>query len=115
MAQALAQLGWTTTPRYPDLLSGRHVRVDLHEDLFHSERIGSRRRAGWLDPVEVWSRRRTVVVEGIEVSVLGAEDEVLYSAAHALRHSHRRVTWLVDLALQLRDDEVDAQLLTRSR
>lgn len=45
------------------------------------------------------------------MSVLGAEDEVLYSAAHALRHSYRRVTWLVDLALQLRDDEVDAQRL----
>lgn len=111
VAQALARLGWGTTSRYPDLLSGRHVRVDLHGDLFHSERIEGRRRAGWLDPVEVWSRRRRVVVEGIEVWILSAEDEVLYSAAHALRHSYRRVTWLVDLALQLRDDKLDVRRL----
>jgi hypothetical protein len=111
VAQVLTSIGWATTPRYPDLLNGRHVCVDLHEDLFHCERIEGRRQAGWLDPRDVWSRRRRACVEGIEFWVLGAEDEVLYTAAHALRHSYRRLTWLVDLALQLFDDDLDVRVL----
>jgi hypothetical protein len=114
IAQALVDFGWTTVPRYPDLLSGRHVHVDLHDDLFHCGRIEARRQAGWLDPTQVWSRRRRIVVEGIEVWGLCAADEVLYTAAHALRHSYRRITWLIDLALQLRAEELDIRSL-RSR
>ena len=36
------------------------------------------------------------------MQVLGPEDEVLYTAAHALRHSFRRITWLLDLEGQSR-------------
>ncbi|MDA0334784.1 MAG: nucleotidyltransferase family protein [bacterium] len=107
VAGLLLQRGWAATPRHPDLLSKGHVCLDLHEDLFHCERIGARRYAGWLDPQDVWSRRRRASVQGIDVWVLGPEDEVLYTAAHALRHSYRRLTWLIDLALQLRDEKLD--------
>ena len=103
--------GWATAPRFPDLLSGRHVCLDLHDDLFHCARIEARRQAGWLDPNDVWSRRRQACVEGHAVWVLGAEDEVLYTAAHALRHSYRRVTWLIDLALQLSETSLDIRTL----
>ena len=107
VTDALTELGWTTTPRYPDLLNGRHVGIDLHDDLFHCQRIAARRRAGWLDPEQIWAHRRRVQVEGLQFWGLSAEDEVLYTAAHALRHSYRRVTWLVDLALQLGDRTLD--------
>ncbi len=107
VAGLLRQQGWAATPRHPDLLSKGQVCLDLHDDLFHCERIEARRYAGWLDPQEVWSRRRRASIDGTEVWVLGPEDEVLYTAAHALRHSYRRLTWLIDLALQLRDETLD--------
>lgn len=107
VADHLRGHGWTSVPRHPDLLGGRHIDVDLHDDLFHCERIAARRQAGWLDPNLVWHKRRRAQVEGIEFWVLGAEDEVIYTAAHALRHSYRRMTWLADLALQLRQPDLD--------
>jgi hypothetical protein len=42
---------------------------------------------------------------------LGDEDELLVTAAHALRHSYRRLTWLIDLVLQLRATPVNGQAL----
>jgi hypothetical protein len=107
VAEIMMAQGWAATPRHPDLLSGEHVSIDLHDDLFHCARIEARRHAGWLDPSQVWSRRRQVCLEGHRVWVLEAEDEVLYTAAHALRHSYRRVTWLIDLALQLAETNLD--------
>jgi len=106
VAGALIEMGWTSVARHPDLLNGRHVHVDLHDDLFHCQRIAARRRVGWIAPDELSSRRRAIVVEGLHFWGLSPEDEVLYTAAHALRHRYRRVTWLTDLALQLWDDEL---------
>jgi hypothetical protein len=111
VADALVAVGWQRVPRHPDLFQRDGVQLDLHEDLFHCDRIQARRHAGWLEPAQLWSRRRRLTVEGLDVQVLDAADEVLYTAAHALRHGYRRLTWLVDLALQLQAPELDHRVL----
>lgn len=109
--QILRAADWESVERHPDLLVRGTTRLDLHEDLFHCERIRSRRHAGWLDPQDVWTRCRRRCILGVDVLALSVEDEILYTAAHALRHSYRRLTWLVDLAVQLREPELDATQL----
>lgn len=109
----LRQQGLCSAERHPDLMHRGCLHVDVHADLTNADRIRARRHAGWLHPDEVWARRRRVEVEGHRVWVLASEDEVLYTAAHALRHSYRRLTWFVDLALQLRQETLDWEHLRR--
>lgn len=99
-----ASLGFASVPRHPTLLSGRGLVVDLHDDPLNSDRVSGRRMGGYLDPAEVWQARRSRRLEGLPVQVLGPEDEVLYTAAHAVRHSFRRFTWFLDLEGTLRAD-----------
>lgn len=107
----LARAGLRASGRHPDLMCAPGLTVDVHEDPLNSDRIRARRRAGWLDPVAAWTGRRRVDLDGRPVLALGSEDEVLYTAAHALRHSYRRLIWLVDLRLQLQAPELDWGLL----
>lgn len=110
----LRRAGLCATERQPDLMRRADLTVDVHGDPLNCDRIRARRRAGWLDPASAWQGRRRVDLEGRPVWVLSLEDEVLYTAAHALRHSYRRLTWLLDLYLQLRVPELDWDRL-RSR
>jgi hypothetical protein len=105
--RALLQLqGFAPLPRHPGLWVDGDLALDLHEDLLNTSRIRARRYAGWMDLAEVWGDSRIAYIEGVEVSVMGLEDMVLYTAVHALRHSFRRLTWFVDLHLLLQA-EVD--------
>ena len=102
VAAAVARLGFAPVPRHPTLLSGNGLLIDLHEDPLNSNRIGGRRLGGHLDPADVWRTRSWRRLEGFPVPVMSANDEILYTAAHALRHSYRRLTWFIDLEAQLR-------------
>ncbi|MFA6111832.1 MAG: nucleotidyltransferase family protein, partial [Candidatus Latescibacterota bacterium] len=102
VVDAIVSLGFSRIPRHPALLSRRGLVVDLHDDPLNSGRVSGRRLGGRLDPALVWQARRPRRLEGLPVQVLGPEDEVLYTAAHALRHSFRRITWLLDLEGQSR-------------
>jgi hypothetical protein len=107
VVDAAVGLGYAAVPRHPGLLSRRGLVVDLHEEPLNSDRVSGRRMGGYLDPAEVWQRRRPCQLEGLPVQVLGPEDEVLYTAAHAVRHSFRRFTWFLDLEGMLQVVDLD--------
>ena len=71
-------------------------------DLLNGERLTHRRGAGWIEPGDTWARCCRREVAGFEFLTLAEGDEILVTVAHALRHSYRRLTWLVDFVLQLR-------------
>ena len=103
-AAALAEMGFESPDRYDDLYANGALQIDLHIDLFHCERIAARRYAGQLSVEQIWAGRRLCVVEGVEMHVPRLEDMVLYTVAHALRHSYRRLSWLADLRLLIDRD-----------
>ena len=112
VVQALVAHGWEAPPRHPNLFTRSDgCTIDLHTDLLNGDRLSARRRAGWIDPGLAWSRRRRRDVAGFSFLTLSDEDELLITTAHALRHSYRRLIWLVDLGLQLRQPGIDAEHL----
>ncbi len=113
--RVLAQLGYVCPRHHPDLFVGSGLVVDLHVDLFHTERVSARRFTGSLDGDAVRARSVRRRVEGFELRCPSAEDMALYGAVHALRHSYRRLNWFIDLQLLI-GREVDAeQLIERAR
>lgn len=102
--EVLLSRGYARPPRHKDLFAGERAVVDLHTDLLNSERIRARRQSGWLDPQEAWPDRRTTVVEGVSAQAMGLEDALLYSAVHGMKHSYRRLNWLLDLHFLLGAD-----------
>jgi hypothetical protein len=112
--KALRAIGGRPTPRHPDLWVCGTTVFDLHRDLFNCDRVRSRRWAGWLEPERVWEQRGVAVWDGLRLGVLGAEDAVLYSAAHAVRHGFRRWVWLLDLGWALNEVSWEV-LLERAR
>lgn len=109
---ALVENGWHAPERHPDLFIGDDgCSIDLHTDLLNCDRLPARRRAGWIEPAAAWSRRQRRDVGGFSFLTLSDEDEVLLTAAHAMRHSYRRLAWLVDLALQVRQPHIDPDRL----
>ena len=105
VCDVLDNLGFAAVPGHDDLYAGRSLVLDLHEDLLNSNRISARREAGHLPLESVFADSRTIRAGGSEVQTLNAEDTVLYTAVHALKHSFRRKAWFVDLLLSL--PEVD--------
>jgi hypothetical protein len=101
-AVAAAPLGYAPVPRYPSLLAGPRLLVDLHDDALNSDRIAGRAWAGNLPTAAAWSARCCRSVGPLVAPVLNPVDEVLYTAAHAVRHSYRRLQWTIDLAQQVR-------------
>ena len=99
VAVALRLCGLQTIARHPGLLVRRGLTLDLHRDPLNTERVPARSLAGGLDVQTMWSRRRRIELDGMEVLVPGMWDEVMYTAAHAVRHGYSRLTWLLDLAL----------------
>jgi len=108
VAVALRLCGLQTIARHPGLLVRRGLTLDLHRDPLNTERVPARSLAGGLDVETMWSRRRRIELDGMEVLVPGIWDEVLYTAAHAVRHGYSRLTWLLDLALLA--DRIDETL-----
>ncbi len=101
-AAAAAPLGYLPVPRYPGLLAGPRLLVDLHDDPLNSDRIEGRAWGGVLPTSTAWSARGHRSLGSFVAPVLNPVDEVLYTAAHAVRHSYRRLHWTIDLAQQVR-------------
>ena len=112
VADTLAAQGWRSPPRHPDLfVRADGFTLDLHTDLLNGERLTHRRGAGWIEPGDAWARCCRREVAGFEFLTLAEGDEILVTVAHALRHSYRRLTWLVDFVLQLRATHLSAEEL----
>ncbi len=112
VVDALDRRGWHASERHPNVFSHADGSViDLHTDLLNGDRLKNRWRAGWIEPADAFARcvRRTVA--GFHLLTLSDEDELLVTAAHSLRHSYRRLIWLIDFALQLRVLTKDGQAL----
>lgn len=100
-AEVMSQSGGRPVPRHPGLWICGLTVLDVHEDMFNCDRIATRRYAGWLDADCVWAAARPLELGGVRALGLGAEDRVLYTAAHALRHGFKRLTWGLDLGWAL--------------
>ena len=102
---ALRAVGAAPLARHPDLWSvegpAGAALFDLHADLVNSERVRTRRWAGWVDPDKAWDDRREYAWDGLRLQALCPEDALLYSAAHAVRHGFRRLAWIIDIGLLL--------------
>lgn len=97
-AGLLRRLGFRQPRDHEELFVRGDSMVDVHTDLVNGTRVRARHLAGWMAPEEVWQRRRRWEVGGgCAAWCLCREDEVLYTAVHALRHSYRRLAWFCDL------------------
>jgi len=99
VADLLRGLGYAPAPGHPRVFCRSGSTVDVHTDLVNGARLSSRRLAAWMDVAEVWQRRRAWDLGGGQRAwSMGREDELLYTCAHALRHSYRRLAWFCDVA-----------------
>ncbi|MEW6749517.1 MAG: nucleotidyltransferase family protein [Candidatus Latescibacterota bacterium] len=96
---ALVSLGLRPVRRHPGLLCRGCLVLDLHRDPLDCWRVRARRHAAWIGPQEVWRERRQAEVEGVRMSVPCVEHQLLYTAAHAVKHAFQRLVWFVDLDL----------------
>ncbi|MFH1571605.1 MAG: nucleotidyltransferase family protein [Gemmatimonadota bacterium] len=103
----LRSAGFSQSDRHEGIFQRGDLVVDLHVDLVNGARQPSRALASWMEPGAVWQRRRRLTSGRGGFWVLGIDDEVIYTAAHALRHSYRRLSWLCDLRLLLREEALD--------
>lgn len=73
--------------------------VDLHGDLLNERRVPSRRRAYDLDAARL--RHGSSGLQGplSGLRVPDPIDHLVFLSVHALKHSHSRLFWLVDIAL----------------
>lgn len=73
------------------------LELDLHCDLWGSERIPQRKRVWGLPPEEVW-RTSQPLCQGSWMRKLAPAHQFQHLLVHALKHSYRRLIWLADLA-----------------
>jgi hypothetical protein len=97
--ECLAQSGFASVERHDELYFDNDLVVDLHEDLMNATRVKARRYIGWMEPADVWRSRHSRVIEGGQVETMDSEDMLIFTAVHALKHSFKRLTWLIDLYL----------------
>lgn len=71
------------------MLDRTKYQVDLHEGFSKLDNLNAE---------ELLSRSNTISIGGLEVRVLGAEDQLRILCTHALRHSVWRPLWLCDIA-----------------
>jgi hypothetical protein len=76
--------------------------IDLHRDILNAHWVPSRRRAYHLDAEELMKRSEALSghLEGLRFPC--PIDHLLLLSVHALKHSHSRLFWLLDIALLLR-------------
>jgi hypothetical protein len=88
--------------------------VDLHYDLLNARRVPSRSRAYALDAATFRSHSRPLegALRGLRIP--DPIDHLTFLAVHALKHSHSRLFWLVDMAL-LSQHCSEGELLERAR
>jgi len=84
------------------------VEIDLH---WHLVGLGVHRRGMSLNPAEILTRCRRRQVGQAEVSVLGAEDQLLHIALHSALSGANRLDQMRDMAVLLQTDAIDLELL----
>lgn len=114
IAAWLRASGFACPPRHPDLFIGNGLVLDVHTDLFHSERIAARGYVGQMRFDEMRARGIECDVSGFVLPALCPEDALLYCAAHALRHSYSRLGWLLDLRLLIESSIDETVVLHRA-
>ena len=110
LRKVLVDMGFSSLERHPDVMASGSLQLDLHEDVVNSSRVETRRFGGWMPVEAVWSERRPVEIDGVELTTMGLQDTVLYTCLHSLRHGYSRLTWFFDLHF-LFDQSVDSQSL----
>jgi hypothetical protein len=95
--QALRELGYSSLPLYPNLLSSKGVWLDVHTDVANLERIQARRYAISVSNDRLWQEARPQRGPWGQAYTLSAEDLVITSAAHLQKHSYSRLIWFVDI------------------
>ncbi len=95
----LVQSGLTRVKRHDELYQDDNLLVDLHEELLNVKRVKARRFIGDMDPEAVWNSKCRQVIEGGQVETMDSEDMLIFTAFHGLKHTYKRITWLIDLFL----------------
>ncbi len=114
VAAWLRAAGFSSPKRYPDLFIGDGLVLDIHTDLFHSERIAARGHVGQMHFEEMRARAVEYDVSGFVLPAPCAEDALLYCSAHVLRHSYSRLGWLLDLRLLIERSVEEETVLHRA-
>ena len=93
----LSGLGFEENPLVPGVLRRGAVLVDVHTHLDWAERIPATRFLFALDPEEIQDSCRRITWDGLQLSCLGGNDQVIYLAVHAVKHNLERLIWLADI------------------
>lgn len=78
------------------------LELDLHCDLWGSQRIPQRRRVWGIPPEEAWAASQPLWGDSW-MRRLAAPHQFQHLTVHALKHSYRRLIWLADLAFLAQD------------
>lgn len=84
---------------------GIPVPVDLHRSLLNADRIPTRDLAFRFPEEELWAESLPLPGGPASLRMLGPRHLAPSLAVHALKHSFSRLSWLLDLALVLRDED----------
>lgn len=94
----LRALGFKTTdPTYPDTLYKKDIWVDLHTHVLNLDRIRARKYLFPKDLSSMWENAVPLFNHPNSLLRLDPFDNFVALSAHALKHSYRRLIWLVDL------------------
>ncbi|MEO5374495.1 MAG: nucleotidyltransferase family protein [Alphaproteobacteria bacterium] len=85
------------------------VLVELHQDLF------PRKGRFDLDFATAWKERQDVMLGGVSIPTLPAAALPVYLCAHGAYHRWRRLFWLADMAMLLRDEGAAAAAVAAAR
>ncbi|MBI4531430.1 MAG: nucleotidyltransferase family protein [Candidatus Latescibacteria bacterium] len=113
---ALKGLGYTPWEGYKRVFERDGVVLDLHTDLFNTDRIAARRYAVRVDPADVWMRASPSSIDGI--FVMEPMDTLLYLCGHAMKHSFNTWFWFVDVqrVMMAYQEEIDwGQVVERAK
>lgn len=100
LTEVLLRLGFRQPRDHLELFVRDGCTMDVHTDLVNASRVRARHLASPMDVEGVWGRCRTWKLSGEQEALAASrEDELLYTAAHALRHSYRRLSWFCDFHL----------------
>lgn len=100
--QVLRSLGYESLPAYPLLFYRDGFYLDLHTDPLGISRVKTRALVAQVDLNSLWAEAVATEIDGTSVLALSPCDEFLLLALHALKHSFRRLVWMVDMAELIR-------------
>ena len=97
LTDCLVSQGFKSHSLYPQTFKKGEVILDIHTHFLWGDRIKSRDLLINIGQEEIFKEARPINVNNTAALCLNPSDQFLYLSLHALKHSLKRLIWLVDI------------------